>query len=87
MESACEKKRPTDEVFVETWAIASLEGWTLEKLAKLLNLSAAAALNHSRKLAASGVKLPLLAGQSRRPAVQIRKLNQIVAAALRDGAQ
>jgi hypothetical protein len=79
--------RPTDEVFVETWAIASMQGWTLERLAKRLNLTAASALNYSRKLAASGVKLPLLSGQSRRPASQIRKLNKIVEAALRQGAR
>lgn len=85
MDPVQEHQRPTDETFVELWAIASMEGWTLDKLAKRLNLTPASALNYSRKLTAAGVKLPLLAGQSRRPAVQIRKLNQIVTAALRDG--
>jgi hypothetical protein len=87
MELTKENKRPTDEVFVECWALASIEGWTLDRVARGLNMTAAAALSHSRKLAASGVKLPLLAGQSRRPAVQIRKLNQIVTATIRRGVQ
>ena len=70
--------KPSDETFVEIWTKGHLEGWTLEETAARLNMKPSMAYHYSRKLCAAGVKLPLLSGQKRRPANQIRKLNAIV---------
>jgi len=75
--------KPSDETFVAVWTNGSLEGWTVQKVASRLNLRPMDAYHHARKLAASGVKLPLLCGQTQRPAGQIRKLNAIISKTLK----